>query len=59
LEKSIKWIDDVNKSNLQDPLIVLIGNKLDMNSSRRVEKSKVEEFIKNTDYLFYEVSAKT
>jgi GTPase SAR1 family protein len=58
-EKSKKWIEDVKKTNVKNPLFVLLGNKIDLNNLREVDEKTVKEDFIGTDILFFEVSAKT
>jgi Ras-related protein Rab-5C len=56
-------LDNVLKINKKEPLIIFLGNKIDIlksnESLRDVEIDDVEEYIKDSNFLFFEVSAKT
>ena len=53
------WIDDCTKQTAQSVLLVLIGNKNDLNNQREVTYEEGETFAKNHKMMFLEVSAKT
>eukprot|EP01105_Mastigella_eilhardi_P022736 TRINITY_DN5649_c0_g1_i6.p1 TRINITY_DN5649_c0_g1~~TRINITY_DN5649_c0_g1_i6.p1 ORF type:complete len:228 (+),score=58.69 TRINITY_DN5649_c0_g1_i6:79-684(+) len=53
------WLEDAKQHGNQDVTIVLIGNKLDLDSQRAVSKSEGEAFAKEHGLLFLETSAKT
>lgn len=50
------WIEFIN--NIENSNIVIVGNKIDLNESREVSKEEGEKFCKESNYDFYEVSAK-
>ena len=50
------WIDFVN--NIENSNIVILGNKVDLDSQRQVTTEEVEKFCEEKNYEFYEVSAK-
>ena len=50
------WVDFVN--NIENSNIVIIGNKIDLDSKREVTKEEGEKFCKEKNYEFFEVSAK-
>ena len=54
-ENITNWISFV--SNIEKPIMVLCGNKIDLN--REVEKSEGEELASKENLLFFECSAKT
>jgi len=56
-----KWIYDIKKINeTQSPIIVLIGNKKDRISERKISKDEIENYCKNNDIEnYFETSAKT
>ena len=55
------WIEDIkNNHNSDDYILVLIGNKTDLEKERVVSKEKIEEFCKDNQIEnYYEASAKT
>ena len=54
------WINDLKNKASSNIKIFLIGNKVDLNDNRQVEKSEVDDFIlKNKIDFFLETSAKT
>jgi Ras-related protein Rab-6A len=50
------WIDFVN--NIENSNIVILGNKVDLDSQRQVTTEEVEKFCEEKNYDFYEISAK-
>ena len=50
------WVDFVN--NIENSNIVIIGNKIDLDTKREVTKEEGEKFCKEKNYEFFEVSAK-
>lgn len=57
-EKAQEWIEDLSIKKPDNCLKVLIGNKSDLTSERRVERNIAEEFAKENNLLFAETSAK-
>ena len=54
--KSIKT--NIEGKNIFIPVII-IGNKIDMEDSREIEKENAEKFAKENNYKYFETSAKT
>ena len=56
------WIGSIKKNlegkNIFLPLII-VGNKIDMEESREVEKETAEQFATENNYKYFEASAKT
>ena len=56
------WIGSIKKNlegkNIFLPLII-VGNKIDMEESREVEKENAEQFATENNYKYFETSAKT
>ena len=50
------WVDFVN--NIENSNIVIIGNKIDLDTKREVTTEEGEKFCKEKNYEFFEVSAK-
>ncbi len=50
------WIDFVN--NIENSNIVIIGNKIDLESKREVKTEEGQKFCEEKNYEFFEVSAK-
>jgi small GTP-binding protein len=59
LDKAKGWIEEVRIRGESDVIIVLFGNKMDLNDSRRVDKTEGQALADKYDLLFSEVSAKT
>ncbi|KAJ1331671.1 Ras-related protein Rab-6A [Microdochium nivale] len=53
-----KWIDDVRAERGNDVIIVLVGNKTDLNDKREVTTQQGEDEAKKNDLMFVETSAK-
>jgi len=53
-----KWIDDVRAERGQDVIIVLVGNKTDLNDKRQVTSEEAEKKSKESNIMFVETSAK-
>ncbi|MCJ1333340.1 Ras- protein Rab-6B [Thelotrema lepadinum] len=53
-----KWVDDVRGERGNDVIIVLVGNKTDLNDKREVTTQQGEEEAKRCGALFVETSAK-
>jgi Ras-related protein Rab-6A len=53
-----KWIDDVRAERGNDVIIVLVGNKTDLNDKREVTTQQGEEEAKKFNLMFVETSAK-
>lgn len=54
-----KWIDNVREVRGDEALILVIGNKKDLEDERQVPTSSAQEHLKNLGLTFMEVSAKT
>ncbi|GAB7338896.1 hypothetical protein MBLNU457_5578t1 [Dothideomycetes sp. NU457] len=57
-QQTRKWIDDVRSERGNDVIIVLVGNKTDLNDKREVTTQAGEEEAKKHGLLFIETSAK-
>ena len=57
-ENTRKWIDDVRAERGNDVIIVLVGNKVDLNDKREVTTEQGEEEAKRNELMFVETSAK-
>lgn len=53
-----KWIDDVRGERGNDVIIVLVGNKTDLNDKREVTTAQGEDEAKKNGLMFIETSAK-
>lgn len=53
-----KWVDDVRGERGNDVIIVLVGNKTDLNDKREVTTSEGEDEAKKNNLMFIETSAK-
>lgn len=57
-EQTTKWIDDVRRERGTDVIIILVGNKVDLESLRQVPVNIAVEKSKELGTLFIETSAK-
>jgi len=53
------WLEDCRKYSNEKIVIMLIGNKCDLESKREVTREEGEKFAKDNGILFLETSAKT
>ncbi|KAI8882431.1 hypothetical protein K501DRAFT_161698, partial [Backusella circina FSU 941] len=53
-----KWIDDVRAERGTDVIIVLVGNKTDLNDKRQVSLEEGEKKARDYNIMFIETSAK-
>lgn len=53
-----KWVDDVRGERGNDVIIVLVGNKTDLNEKREVTAQQGEDEAKKHNLMFIETSAK-
>jgi Ras-related protein Rab-6A len=53
-----KWIQDVRSERGHDIVLVIVGNKIDLEKKRVIQKEVAEEFAREHDTLYMEVSAK-
>ena len=53
------WVNETRDLKREDAIFVLVGNKIDLEDKRAVQKNEAEEFARQKGFLFYEVSAKT
>lgn len=54
-----KWVKDVNMNITDDVILCIIGNKVDMNEFRQVEKTVAEKYCSEIGAYYFETSAKT
>lgn len=54
----IKWLEEVNKHSINEPILILCGTKADLESKREVSRSEGLEFAKLHNMKFFETSAK-
>eukprot|EP00483_Globobulimina_turgida_P013582 UN13607 len=54
-----KWIEDVREERGDDVVIMLVGNKIDLNDHRQVTKNEGEEKSNQLNVMFMETSAKS
>ena len=55
-----QWIEEIKENNIEDYILVLIGNKSDLTPPRKVERAVIEEYCKNNSIEnYFEASAKS
>ena len=52
------WVDDCKKQTPKNVIMILVGNKIDLEDKREVSFEEGENFAKDNSMLFYETSAK-
>ncbi|KAI8074818.1 ras family-domain-containing protein [Gongronella butleri] len=57
-KNTAKWIDDVRAERGDDVIIVLVGNKSDLNEKRQVSTEDAEKRARELNVMFMETSAK-
>ncbi len=58
-ENVTKWIDDVRTERGQNVIVVLVGNKTDLEEERQVAAPEAEAKAHELDVMWMETSAKT
>jgi Ras-related protein Rab-2A len=58
-EHIVTWLDDCKKYSSKETVVVLIGNKADLDEQRQVSFEEAAKFAADHDLAFFEVSAKT
>jgi small GTP-binding protein len=53
------WINETMELKRTDAIFCLVGNKIDLEEKRVVEKTEAENFSKEKGFIFSEISAKT
>ncbi|KAI6235250.1 GTP-binding protein ryh1 [Aphelenchoides besseyi] len=53
------WVNYVKQRAKLTVLVIIVGTKLDLNASRKIERKTAEEYCAKFGYAYYEVSAKT
>ncbi len=54
-----KWVLDIKSTNDNDPLIMLVGNKCDLEDIRVVSNEEAEKKASDHGFTYFETSAKT
>ena len=54
-----KWLNELKENASKDIIIILIGNKVDLEEKREVTKDEGQEFADQNGLMFLETSAKT
>ena len=53
------WLKDLTNVKKEDVIFAVVGNKIDLDDRREVNSSEGENYAKEHDFIFAEVSAKT
>lgn len=53
-----QWLDEAQQNSNPDMVILLVGNKIDLDSKRSVTSKEGEEFAKANGLFFIETSAR-
>lgn len=56
---AVKWLEEVRNNSSKNIVVILVGNKKDLESKRQVSYEEGEQFAKENGLMFLEVSAKT
>jgi small GTP-binding protein len=57
-ERIVYWINELSqKKNINELGLLLVGNKIDLEKERQVQKEEAERFAKENNLKYYEVSA--
>ena len=59
LFRSPKWIKEVKENSKYEIPILIVGNKSDLYNQRIVSKDEIEQFTKENNLQYTEISAKT
>ncbi|MCQ2817349.1 MAG: Rab6 family protein [archaeon] len=59
LQNTNHWVTETKDLKREDAIFVLVGNKVDLVEQRQVTEKDGENFAKENNFLFMEVSAKT
>lgn len=57
-ERAKRWVQEVQEQPQQQTLIILVGNKVDMESMRQVPRAQAEAYAQSREVLHMESSAK-
>lgn len=57
-DKVKKWILELRESSNDKIIITIVGNKLDLETMRKVKKAMAEDYAKEQKVAFFEVSAR-
>jgi len=55
----MKWLEEMREHAYSKMLIILIGNKKDLEGDRQVSFEEGERFARQNELVFFETSAKT
>jgi small GTP-binding protein len=53
-----RWIKELKQQGNSNTIIMLVGNKMDLNSERQVDMDEVKQYAEDHKFLFIETSAK-
>jgi Ras-related protein Rab-5C len=59
LEKAKAWVKELQRQANPNIVIALVGNKLDLQTNREINKEEAQQYATETGLLFLEASAKT
>jgi Ras-related protein Rab-2A len=58
-QNCVNWLEEIQEHGYNKMLIILVGNKCDLENQRQVPKDEAEAFARKNDLIFFETSAKT
>ena len=53
------WLNDLNNIKKEEVIFAVVGNKIDLDDRKEVNSDEGENFAKEHDFIFAEISAKT
>ena len=53
------WVNETKDLKREDAIFVLVGNKIDLNDKRQVSSQEGQNYAKEKEFIFFEVSART
>lgn len=59
IERAKDWVIELNENADADIIVALVGNKIDLEENRQLQKQVAQEFAKEHGLLHYECSAKS
>lgn len=55
----VRWVEDVKSNSNKDVILVLVGNKADLNQERMVARNDALKLARDYEMLYIETSAKS
>ena len=58
-EGAKKWVYEIKQNGREDCIIILVGNKIDLEHLRNVENDIIYEYIEEQNIMYFDTSAKS